>query len=142
MSCIEVDHIAVTVESLRQAENLYYRLFGLKVLYREGRSGSDWEQLPADWGWERERETDVRVERSCLVRDGFRVMLLLKTSEQDPQGRIDYVCLRLREDEAAGVHQRAEELGCRVSVAPSGGRIVEDPYGVRWRLIPLAQPTL
>lgn len=134
MTCIEVDHIAVTVESLRQAENLYHRLFGLNVLFREGRSGAVWSQWPAEWGWDRAKETDTQLECSCLEREGFRVMLLLRRSDQEQQGRIDYVCLRLKAEEAESLRLRAGDLGCRVDESPSGGWIIEDPYGVRWRL--------
>jgi catechol 2,3-dioxygenase-like lactoylglutathione lyase family enzyme len=133
MSGLRLDHIALTVESLRQAENFYTRLFGLQVLYREGSTGDGWRQCPSDWVWEQALQSELSPERTCLGCDELRLMLLLKSSEYTPEGRIDYVCLRLKPEEACQLVQKAKQMGCEIEKTSTDTAIL-DPYGVRWRL--------
>jgi catechol 2,3-dioxygenase-like lactoylglutathione lyase family enzyme len=133
MSGLRLDHIALTVESLRQAENFYTRLFGLKVLFREGVTGDGWKRCPEDWAWEQALMDGLHPERSCLGCGDLRLMLLMRSSEYTPEGRIDYVCLQLHPEESCRLIQKAKQMGCEIEKTPNDTSIL-DPYGVRWRL--------
>ncbi|MBW3623018.1 MAG: VOC family protein [Armatimonadetes bacterium] len=130
-----VDHLALVVESLRQAENFYMRLFGLRVLFREGTTVDGCIRWPAEREWEEVRASDLPVERSCLECDGFRLVLQLKTEETAPTGRIDYVCLRVKPEDLGALQTQAETLDCRLERPSPGELILEDPYGVRWKMV-------
>ena len=134
MSALCVDHIALTVESLRQAENLYTQLLGLQVLFREGNSEQGWGRWTADTGWDTVSEEGITIEQSCLGLGDVRLLLMRRPSDCTSEGRINHVCLRVTPDEMKLLLQRARHLDCRMEQSPSCW-IMEDPYGVKWRLM-------
>jgi hypothetical protein len=132
---MELDHIALTVESLRQAENLYKRLFDLEVLYREGSTPEGFVHWDGEGLGENPTEETV-VEKSCLESHGIRLMLLLKTLVDYPtQGRIDHICLRMSRSALSRLLMQAEALDCRILQNSDQTLWIEDPYGVRWRVV-------
>jgi hypothetical protein len=131
---MELDHIALTVESLRQAENLYKRLFDLEVLYREGSTPEGFVRWDGEGLGENPTEETV-VEKSCLERHGIRLMLLLKTLDYPAQGRIDHICLRMSRFSLSRLLAQAEALDCHILQNSDQILWIEDPYGVRWRVV-------
>jgi catechol 2,3-dioxygenase-like lactoylglutathione lyase family enzyme len=131
---MELGHIALTVESLRQAENLYKRLFDLKVLFREGMTDQGRLRWEGDIAWQERGEEGV-VEKSCLESQGIRLMLLLKTDDFASQSRIDHICLKMNPDFMSRAMEQARALDCRIDRISSSDVVIEDPYGVRWRIL-------
>ena len=136
MSCFQVGHIALTVESLRQAENLYGRLLGLRVLYREGRTDDGWRRKMAHCCDGKSEEGDIQLERSCLERDGLRLVLQLGIREFNQPGRIDHVCLEVRPEDLSALFRNARQLDCRIEQTSPRIWVIEDPYGIRWWVAP------
>ena len=133
MSCTEVNHIALTVESLRQAENLYTQLFGCTILFREGASADGGIRLSAEDGWG--DTEDIILDRSCLERKGLRLLLMCNPDGYVTPGRIDHVCLQMEPDELDRLRLQAEILDCRIERPTPSSWIMEDPYGIRWVLL-------
>jgi len=117
--------IALMVESLRQAENLYTRLLDMRVTARDARPG-----LSVG-----EDQDPLACCRSLLERDGLCLLLLVGVVEPPCTGRVAHIGLRLSYRDLQGVRARAQELACHILTNETTGFLIEDPLGVRWRLI-------
>ena len=117
ISC-RICFIAVRVESLRQAERFYSRLFDLKALSR------------------RNANPDGRAGVSSLLgRGDFRLGLVDDVTEPAGNGRLAHICLDVCAADIESLADRAITLGCRILRQESGHIDLEDVYGVRWRIL-------
>src|SRR5436190_8475851 len=114
MSIGRIERISLRVESLRQAENLYTRLFGLAVVCREGMQGAEPCALPGSLTWEEIAGTELTPHRSVLYGDGFRLSLHRNTVESNTGGRLDRIGLSLESEEFRRLWEQIEELGCQI----------------------------
>jgi len=156
--------IALTVESLRQAENLYTQLFGMRVAGRDrGADGEAHEQkqrevccgedgngvllyncvCPPDGAGVDEADDPRAFRRSVLEGDGFRLLLLVgvvdtasaaESATPFAAGRLAHVGLHLAPGDLEALRARAGKLACRVLADGGSAIVLEDPLGVRWRL--------
>src|SRR5579884_758064 len=133
MSFTRIDHIALSVESLRQAENFYTCLFGLEVLCREA-PNEGWSALPVDTGWDEAEAAGIPLQCSLLGCEGFRLALCRGVPEHASQGRLNHICLCADAAEVCRLPEQAEELGCLIKVETPAHLIFEDPYGVCWEV--------
>ena len=101
--------IALAVESLRQAENLYARLFGMERI--------------------REDESE-----SVLERKGLRLLLQAGTVEMPLSDRLAHIGIAVTGRELRQVRRQAEELGCQILAEDLSSLLLEDTLGLRWRL--------
>ena len=124
-----IDHIELHVESLRQAQNLYARLFVMTVERSEA--------LTAD-GWRAARDTDETVgltsRRVVLSRGGLRLVLRGRATEFGAATRLGHIALRADRSEVERLNHQALELGCLVHRSGPDGIVFEDPYGVCWQV--------
>jgi catechol 2,3-dioxygenase-like lactoylglutathione lyase family enzyme len=126
-----IEHVALHVESLTQAEKLYGRLFGMEVVERRACFP------PLD---EEEGEGESgRPECSVLEGSGFRLALRREVADFAAQGRLSHICLRLPPEHVAALLDRAEGLGCLVMARTDGRHSIEDPYEVRWEIASLIE---
>lgn len=117
--------VAITVESLRQAENLYTRLLGMREVIRE--SGDKYRDDPQD----------LRI----LEREGLRLLLRFGLADPPSTGRIEYIGLRIPEPERVELRERAGQLACYILMDSAEGLLLEDPLGVRWSITTYNFPT-
>ena len=147
MRCTRVDHIALLVESIRQAENLYTRLFDMRVRFRDAAIDGAPRRIAADAGaspdgdgrapsgddqWAALKNVGAVIHRSCLEGEGLRLMLLRRTDGLDPHGRLDHVCLCADPEDLPRLERLASELGCRIAESEAGYLVLVDPYGISW----------
>jgi catechol 2,3-dioxygenase-like lactoylglutathione lyase family enzyme len=135
MNCRRIARISLRVESLRQAENLYTRLFDLKVVQREGAVNEEPCELPGNMTWEEITSSDVTLTRSVLHSDGFCLTLHRNTAEAFARGRLDHIGLCLEPGEFQRLWGQVSDLGCYVEEAADQRIIFDDPYGVRWEVM-------
>lgn len=135
MNCRRVARISLRVESLRQAENLYTRLFDLEVVQREGAVDEEPCALPGNMTWEEVASRDVTLTRSVLHKDGFCLTLHRNITEAVAKGRLDHIGLCLEPCEFRRLWGKVGDLGCYVEEAADQRIIFDDPYGVRWEVM-------
>jgi catechol 2,3-dioxygenase-like lactoylglutathione lyase family enzyme len=123
-----IDHIALQVESLSQAENLYTALFDMVVVERGAREvvGEADTTLPV--------HNEERPNCSVLERAGLRLVLRRVIADFAGPGRLGHVCIRVPDSQVKGLLDRAESLGCVVRVDHAGRTGLEDPYEIRWEI--------
>jgi catechol 2,3-dioxygenase-like lactoylglutathione lyase family enzyme len=122
-----IDYICLCVESLRQAENFYTRLFGLQVLCREAQE--------AGAGNPPQKEAETTASQSSLLGcAGFRLALCRRIEEFTGPGRVDHICLRADMPEIARLRRQAEEMGCLLLNDGADTLSFVDLYGVRWKV--------
>jgi catechol 2,3-dioxygenase-like lactoylglutathione lyase family enzyme len=134
MSIGRLERISLRVESLRQAENLYTRLFGLVVACREGMREEEAYALPGSLPWEEIAAAELTPHRSVLHGEGFRLTLYRSVMESSARGRLDRIGLSLEPEEFRRLWAQIEELGCQVEEVADQWIVFEDPYGVRWEV--------
>jgi len=130
-------YIALFVADLRVAEDTYRRLFGMDLLFREGRlAADDWATLPLDKGWEDADAAGIELGMVALRRDEF-VLALFQGTPQP--GTVHEVCFGLEADEIDAVWARLPKDG-----APPKHRRgflqFDDSSGFRWTLQELDVP--
>jgi hypothetical protein len=131
-----IEHIALHVESLTQAENLYTALFDLEVVDRRQRLQPEVDekaQSGASESFDSEGEVAI-VDRSVLEGNGLRLVLYRVIADYTGQGRLSHICIRVPSCEADHLVQRAANLGCVVRLSAMGQTCLEDPYEVCWEL--------
>ncbi len=135
MTADRIDHIALIVESLHQAENLYRALFRLEVRQREGWTALGVSSLlPVDCDCRALSAGGAVIGRSLLARDGLRLVLQQGAPDMPTGGRLAYIGLCCDMEEQRMIRLRASELGCRVLSDLADCLCFEDTLGVRWQL--------
>lgn len=127
-----IARISLRVESLRQAENLYTRLFDLSVVQREGVKDEEPCELSGSLTWEEMASKDVTLTSSVLNSEGFCLTLHRNTMEAIHRGRLDHIGLCLEPTDFAQLWGRVSDLGCYIEEAADQRLVFDDPYGVRW----------
>ena len=123
MSTQSVRHIALYVESLRQAERFYCRLFDLKAICCP-------KAIPAG-----------EAGAACLLgRGDFRLVLIGDATEPAGNGRLAHICVDVSPADIANVGRRASALGCRILRQEVDRIELEDVYGIRWRVVASEDP--
>lgn len=113
-----LDHIALHVESLSQAEKFYARLFGLRVLGR---------MEPTECGYHG---------ASCVLGKGeFRLVLEADADEPSANGRLAHVFLHVGAEDLEAIRREAAALCCRIVCAGTAELVLLDVYSVRWHLL-------
>lgn len=126
-------HIALIVESLRQAENLYCNLFSMQVTSRD--TGLPSAIAAFKCGTEEDTERDPRDFRySILEGSGFCLHLIVGVVESSSMGRVAHLGLCFSRQDLRQLRQRASELSCRFRDASPTGLLLEDPLGVCWSI--------
>lgn len=118
MSSHRISHVALHVESLRQAERFYSRLFDLQVLCKQ-----------------KAHPTDATGVGCLLGRADFHLALTGGAIELAANGRLAYVCIRVPAADLGTLAGRAPSLGCRVLRQDPDRIDLEDAYGVQWHVI-------
>lgn len=135
MSSGRIARISLRVESLRQAENLYTRLFGLTVLQREGTTEEGDYFLSGRVDWRDLASQDMMLQRSVLQGEGFCLTLHLDTMEATSGGRLDRIGLSLEQEDFRRLWGQVEDLGCHIEEAGDQSLVFDDPYGLRWEVL-------
>lgn len=126
-------NIALVVESLRQAENLYCNLFSMRVTSRDSGLPRAITALQSKMGEDYERDPrDLR--HSILEGSAFCLHLIVGVVETPAMGRIAHIGLCVSRHDLRLLRQRAAELSCRFRDASPTGLILEDPLGVCWNI--------
>ncbi len=134
MSSHHISHIALHVESLRQAARFYIRLFGLEVL-RASASRAGENPSPSRTSDGREMPDVDALGDGCLLgRGDFGLALWGDATEAATNGRLAHVGLRIHVDDVEGLRERALSLDCRIAQEDGGCLVVEDVYGIRWHV--------
>ncbi len=134
MAGFAIDHVALQVRRLQEAEVYYGTLFGLEVAYREARVGGEWRTLPPEAGWPDAAASGIELEMCLLERDDF-VLALIVDPGTGPGSLLDHIGIRV-ENEAALDHIRSLTglLGCRIKRDGPAGLQFVDKYGVHWEI--------
>ena len=134
MAGFAIDHVALQVRRLQEAEVYYGTLFGAEVAYREARVGGEWRTLPPEAGWPDAAAAGIELEMSTLVRDAF-VLALILDPGTGPGSLLDHIGLRV-ENEAELEHMRSLTglLGCRIKRDGPTKLSFVDKYGVHWEI--------
>lgn len=129
-----IDHVALQVRRLQEAEVYYGTLFGAEVAYREARVGGEWRTLPPEAGWPDAAASGIELEMCTLVRDAF-VLALIVDPGTGPGSLLDHIGVRA-ENEAALDHIRSLTglLGCRIKRDSPAKLHFVDKYGVHWEV--------
>ena len=141
MGTFAIDHVALQVRRLQEAEVYYGTLFGADVAYREARIGGEWRTLPSSAGWPDAAAAGVELEMTLLERDGFLLALVVDPGT-GPGSLLDHIGVRVG-DEATLEHIRGliAHLGCRVKSDGPGNLLFVDKYGVHWEVgLPVTGP--
>lgn len=122
-------YIALFVPELGAAEAYYRELFGMKLLFREGRLGESWGTLPPDKDWEDAERARVELSMVALARGDF-VLALFRGAPRP--GTVLEICFGLASEEIEALMARLpEDL---VLVREDGSTKLEDRFGYRWTL--------
>ncbi len=134
MGAFAIDHVALQVRRLQEAEVYYGTLFGAEVACREARIGGEWRTLPLDAGWPDAIAAGIDLELSLLERDGFLLALTVDPGT-GPGSLLDHIGVQV-DDEAALDHIRGltAHLGCRIKSDRPGNLLFVDKYGVHWEI--------
>ena len=125
MSSHRISHIALHVESLRQAATFYARLFDLEVLAGVGIREDD-EPDPSSAPGRRQIGEDAPCDEYLLGRGDFRLLLKGDAVEPAINGRLAHICLRVGLPHLGGLRRRAssassDSIATRSAPASSGG---------------------
>jgi len=130
VSTVICKYIALFVADLRAAEDAYRRVFGMDLLFREGRrAAQDWATLPLDKSWEDADAAGIELGMVALRRDNF----VLALFEGTPQpGTVHEICLGMEADEIDAVRARLRNV---TPVRHERGFLqFDDSFGFRWTL--------
>lgn len=128
-----VTHVAVRVESLREAEAFYTKLFGLEVAWREAETPDGWRTLPAGADWDSAERAGIELGLVMLYRDGLRLALEAADRVQEA-GVLSHLGVFADEDELVRLRHSARAAGCEIVTDSERGLIFDDPFGIRWEL--------
>ncbi|HEX6290380.1 MAG TPA: VOC family protein [Herpetosiphonaceae bacterium] len=134
MSYYGVNHLALRVVDLRQAESFYCTLFALEVLFREAEHADGWRTLPTASSWDDAIAAGIDLGLSMLQREGFTLALEAQSAIM-PDGTLSHIGLHVDRAELAELRRRAALLGCTIVADRPDALIIDDPYGVRWEVM-------
>jgi catechol 2,3-dioxygenase-like lactoylglutathione lyase family enzyme len=131
-------YVALFVHDLRAAESFYRQVFGMGLLFREGKLAGEWGTLPLDKGWEDAEAAGVELGMLALARDD--IVLPLFQGTPSP-GTVLEICLGFTNEEIESVRSR---LTADVTIREheEGFLHFDDPFGYRWTLQPHEIPFL
>jgi catechol 2,3-dioxygenase-like lactoylglutathione lyase family enzyme len=129
-----VTHVALRVADLRQAEEFYVALFGLRLAFREAEVADGWRTLPEGAGWDTAQAAGISLDLSVLHRDALRLALERAGEGFVAGGRLAHVGLEVSDAEMERLLGAAPRLGCQIVQQRQGLLVLDDPYGVRWEL--------
>ncbi len=140
MGTFAIDHVALQVRRLQEAEVYYGTLFGAEVAYREARIGGEWRTLPEDASWADAAAAGIELEMSLLERDGFLLALTVDPGT-GPGSLLDHIAVRTDQASLDLVRSLTGLLDCRIKSDRPGNLLFVDKYGVHWELgLPAAGP--
>ena len=122
-------YIALFVPDLRAAESHYRGLFGMELLFREGRLGETWGTLPPDKGWADAEQAQVDLKMVALERGDF-VLALFQGAPQP--GTVLEICFGLDGDAIDAIKADLPEGVALVD--DDGFTKLEDRFGYHWTL--------
>jgi catechol 2,3-dioxygenase-like lactoylglutathione lyase family enzyme len=126
-------HVAVRVESLREAEAFYCALFKLDVAWREAETSDGWRTLPSGAGWDAAERAGIDLELVMLYRD--RLRLALERADQVAEdGLLSHLGVFADEEELERLRRTAPAAGCEIVTDRERALVFDDPFGVRWEL--------
>ncbi len=133
---MRVRHVAIYVTDLRESEEHYVALFGLRVLFRETRRpDGTWQALPRTQGFEDAERSDRPVGMVALRRDDF-VLALFSSAMPGKQVHALGLLMEEGEIDAVAAHLPA---GTHVEERARGWLSLVDRYGIRWQLAARAE---
>lgn len=130
-----MDHVAVRLPDLQEAERFYCQLFGARVLFREAKLADGWATFPPGAEWEEICRSEFRPDLCFLQRDNLKLALERLSGEPESKpGLLSHVCVRVDPEGFEGLRQAAIDLGCEVLVSVQKTFVFADPFGVRWEV--------
>ncbi|MDP9358917.1 MAG: VOC family protein [Chloroflexota bacterium] len=129
-----VDHLALRVSPLREAEAFYQGLFGMVVAFREARVAGEWQTMPPGTGWDDADAAGIPLELVFLVRDRLVLALGVGDDVALAGGPLDHVALRVDSTDLDHLADQAAALGCWFAARRSDYLFFTDAYGVRWEI--------
>ena len=133
MGTFALDHVALQVRRLQEAEVYYGTLFGAEVAFREARIGGEWRTLPEDAGWADAAAAGIELELSCLERDGFLLALTVDPGT-GPGSLLDHIAVRMDQVSLDHLRSLTAVLSCRVKSDRPDHLVFVDKYGVHWEI--------
>jgi catechol 2,3-dioxygenase-like lactoylglutathione lyase family enzyme len=127
-------HMALLVADLQGAERFYSQLFDLQVQFREARTKDGWATLPQGAGWSDAIAAGIELDLSFLRREGLVLALERAAEPTTGLGRISHLAVTVELSSIAELKQRAEELGCQITLDRPRTVLFTDPFGIKWEL--------
>jgi catechol 2,3-dioxygenase-like lactoylglutathione lyase family enzyme len=124
-------HVAVRVESLREAEAFYCDLFKLDVAWREAETSDGWRTLPNWAGWSDAERAGIDLGLVMLYRDGLR-LALERADRVSKNGLLSHLGVFADEEELERLRRSAAAAGCEIVSDREGALVFDDPFGARW----------
>ncbi|MBV9280943.1 MAG: hypothetical protein JOZ41_12755 [Chloroflexi bacterium] len=115
MSLHSYTRVALSVERLREAEELYRRLFELEVAWREAETPDGRATLPRSATWDDAEWAGVQLGIMMLYRDGIR-LALEAVDAVEAAGRLSHLGLFVDWQELRRVRETAASAGCTIVV--------------------------
>lgn len=129
-----IDHIALRVSDLKEAEKYYCALFAAHVLFREAPTADGWRTLPSWAGWADAEAAGFSLQLSVISRDNLQVALFA-TAENIPAFELlDHVAIEVEVDDLRAVRCSIAALGGAVQTERNGVLIFDDRFGIRWEM--------
>jgi len=129
-----VNHIALFVPDLRQAETFYQGVFGMQLLMRETELDDHlWYTLPPDKGWDDALAAGITLRMVALKRDNF--ILALFQGKPVPKDTALETGITMAAGEIAAVHDRLPNT-VEIVHHEYGDLMFDDPFGYRWHVWP------
>jgi catechol 2,3-dioxygenase-like lactoylglutathione lyase family enzyme len=121
-------YIALYVPDLRRAADLYARMFGMELAFRETERHGEWWTVPADTSWDDVEAAGVDVRMAALRRD--ELVLAVFAGSPTP-GTVHEICLGLPDEELARLRDEPPD-GVKLAEQSEGFLRLDDPFGFRW----------
>jgi len=129
-----VDHIALRVADLREAEDYYLGLFDAGVAFREAKTTDGWRTLPPGATWKDAEEAGIVLGLVVIARGGLHLALTPSVELIAPVSRVHHVNLAVDDADVRDLRQRVVALGCEIVLDFSAVLTFIDHYGVRWEV--------
>ena len=128
---LDVTHVALNVSGgLREAEDFYCRLLGLRVAWRE--PVPDGVAFDAPWDDFVTGGTEPQI---AMLHEGALRLSVTADGSSLTSGVINHVGLQVTAEQLSAIRHRVIDAGYR-TVAHRAGELLDfiDPYGVEWEL--------
>jgi len=134
-------YVALYVPDLRAAEEFYARLFGMELLFREGKRDGEWRAQRPGEDWSDAETAGAKLLMVALQRGEF--VLALFQGSPTP-GTVVEICLGLDPPEEIEAVLASLPENARRLDEPGGEIEFEDPFGYVWTLqapdVPFVSP--